>query len=238
MFEITVAGLIFATAVICVAFLLLGSRDAQIVIPLPTAAATDAVVTAGAPGGAEAIAVTKTTVQNVIATLARPNVYSRDIMVERFWNGGNAVSNFNVAIFNKSALLKTTSGGTEKNVIVTENATYIWYAGDREPFVYSGEASSDEFSMILTYEDILSLDKSEILDAAFVTTNGVPEISVMYATGELGYVTECRVSVELGLLVEAEVYDGDTLIYRMSASEANLDEPTAQFRLPNGEIAE
>ena len=242
-FEITVAGLIVATALICVALWQISSRDETFVIPLPPVTTMSEDPGDGAPGGADVISVSADTVQAVIATLARPSVYARDMMVERYWTDGNSVTNLRIEVRDGTTLLRTTSGGTEKNVLAAADATYIWYSGDREPYVYDGGATTDAFSMIVTYEDIFALRPSEIIDAAFIAAppgaiDSVGEIMVVYSSGELGYVTECRVSIRLGLLVGAEVYDGDTLIYRMTVGATDTENVAVQFRLPNGRIVE
>ena len=235
MFEITVAGLVVATAAICAVFILLGMRDRQYVMPLPPEPTANAEVSGDAPNRTAVVSVTVETVQDVIATLARPPLYVRDIMVERFWSEGSAITNLRVGVRDDMTMLRATTSGVEKNILVTPDATYIWYGGDSNHYEYSGAETPDEFAMMVTYEDILALRASDILDASYVVTDGEPEIIVIYSDGELGYMTECRVSIALGLLVSAEIFDGDTLIYRMTAGVTSLEVPITQFRLPNGQ---
>ena len=234
-FEITVAGLVIATAAICAVFILLGMRDRQYVMPLPPEPTASAETSGDASNRTAVVSVTVETVQDVIATLARPSIYVRDIMVERFWSDGSAITNLRVGVRNEVTMLRATTSGVEKNILVTPDVTYIWYGGDNNHYEYIGTETPDEFAMMVTYEDILALRTSDIQDASYAVTDGEPEIIVIYSDGELGYVTECRVSIELGLLVSAEIFDGDTLIYRMTAGVTSFEVPITQFRLPNGQ---
>jgi len=232
-FELTAAVIVLATVLFCAAIILFSLRDSQIEIQMPPEPTADETIAGDLTADINVISVTADTVQNVIETLARPAEYSRDIMVERFWDGGNSATNLRVEVADGATLIRTTSGGIEQNVIVTPERTYIWYAGDREPYTYTAGAEPDKYAKIITYEDILKLDKSEILDSSYIETNG-GEILVLYAAGELGYITECRISIELGLLTSAEVYDGDLMIYRMVTGVTVLEAASAPFKLPNG----
>jgi hypothetical protein len=238
MFGLTISGLLLATAVICAIFLIAGTRGGGVEIVLPTPPeVSDGGAPGGAPGGAEAISVTPKNVRSVIATLARPAAYSRDIMVESFWEGGNAVNNFRVYVTQGASLLRTSAGGTDKSILLTREYAYIWYTGDRSArrVPLQGDNAADEYQMLLTYEDIIALDEAVISDAGFTADGGEPGIFVKYSSGALGYRTECRVAIALGLIVSAEQYDGDTLIYRMTAGECSTEEPDpGLFTLPDG----
>jgi hypothetical protein len=183
--------------------------------------------------------VNRETVQDVIATLRRPTEYSRDVRVESFWSGGSVAYNFSTAFSGGRVSLRTTSG-TKKNVVIQDGTVYVWYDGDTRVYsapvadtavtdaavadTASADAIADEYEMLLTYEDVLALAPYSIL-AANVTTatpDGDSSIYVRYQSGELGYVTECHISVRLGLLTDATIYDGETIIYTMTAGDCTL----------------
>jgi hypothetical protein len=129
------------------------------------------------------------------------------------------------------------------NTIVTEDYVYIWY-GDGPDYRRlklgqdSPEQVADEYQKIPTYEDILLLDKEDILEAGYADYEGEPCIYVKAETGLMGYTYEYYVSARTGLLVLAETYDGEKLIHSTTAGSPNLSEPSDDaFRLPDGSSA-
>jgi hypothetical protein len=195
-------------------------------------------------GGPTRVLVTADNVQEVIRTLQRPESYSRDIMIESFWQGGNTVYNISVTVMDGATSLRSVSGSVAKNIIVTQDKLHIWYSGDAS--VYTGERGSesdakraaDEYQMLITYEDILLLDKSVITDAGYDEYGGSRCIFAEYRSGTFGYSTRCYISPELGLIVGAEQYDGQALIYKMTTGQCNIGQQDEQaFQLPDGTYA-
>jgi hypothetical protein len=220
-----------------------GRGSAEFDLPDTPAHAASPDAVPGAEDDPARVLVTPDTVQDVIATLARPASYSRDIMVESFWEGGFAVFNLSAAVSRGAVALRSAAGGVAKTVVVAGDRLYIWYAGDDAP--YTAEltdggalALADEYQMLMTYEDVLALDKSAITGAGFALREGEACVWAEYVSGAFGYRTTCYVSVALGLLVGATVEDGETVIYRMTAGACDLAEPDpALFRLPGGASA-
>ncbi|MDR2616077.1 MAG: hypothetical protein LBC28_05795 [Oscillospiraceae bacterium] len=243
MLGITVFGLVFIVVVICAVAALSGAGRGVIEIELPEPAGTagEDAEQGGALPRPNAVEVSADNIQDVIASLRRPEAYTRDIMVESFWSGGNSVTNLSVSVTPGAAALRVLSGGAEKNIVTTPERTYIWYAGETSVFETASDgeygAAADEYQMIPTYEDILRLPRGDIKEAGYVGGDGA-ELYVRYVSGTLGYETRCRVSIRLGLLTYAEIYDGETPIYRMTAGECRVGEPDARaFTLPDGRNA-
>ncbi|MDR2356471.1 MAG: hypothetical protein LBD92_00070 [Oscillospiraceae bacterium] len=199
-------------------------------------------VTGDARSGMTRVDVTVDNIQDVIRMLRRPESYSRDIMAESFWRGGNAAYNIGVTVMDGvTAMHSSSGGGAVKNIVVTDDTLYIWYNGDAAPYAgardSAGDArrTADEYQMLITYEDILSLDRGELTDAGYVEYAGALVLFAEFRSGALGYVTRCYVSPELGLIVAAEQYDGDTLIYKMTAGACSVGEQDERaFDLPGG----
>lgn len=237
MLRLTLLGLGFIILAIGALFAIRLTRESgsEIAIPIPADSASDSAEEI--PADIDMLYVSEENVQKVIATLARPSAYSRDIMIESFWDGGSNVYNSSVSVRGGVTALRTFFGGTAKFIVITDEYTYIWYAGDSEPvrMKNSDGAPDDEYQMIITYEDILELDRSEIQSAGFINDANGPGIFVKYISSPLGYVTEVYISIELGIITGAEQYDGDTLIYRMSTGVCSLEIPgDTGFILPNG----
>ena len=172
--------------------------------------------------------VTPDTVLDVLAALHRADSYSRTLTVERFWTGGS--SSETVSVWARGDQLRIAvhpdGSDTVKNVLFSGKDKWIWYS-DREE-VFHGPARTgdpDAYQSILTYEDVLSLDQRNITDAGFTDYDGVNCIYVRYVTGEFLYDNLCYVSVDTGLLMGQETYDGNILIYAMHSTVPDISTP-------------
>ena len=181
------------------------------------------------------IAVKTDTVQSVIATLRRSEEYSRTVTVEQIWSGGSGVSTSEV--YGKGGWTRVDThcvDGSLRHSLTNGEKTYIWY--DEETTCFEGSAggfTEDNEQSIPSYEDILVIPKENILLADYRSYGGTDCIYV-----ETSHSAERKlcwwVSVSTGLLTAAEKYEGDVLVYRMSASE-NSDAVLADhFVLPDG----
>ena len=186
------------------------------------------------------VEVTADTVQEIIATLNRPETYSRDIIIERFWEDGSAQQHIHTAVTGEVMSLRTDSPeGAERRVIVTADKVYIWYSGDSVPFSsYIGAAgnAADEWRAIFTYEDVLALAPADIIETGFTQFGGEPCIYVVHRSPQFGHIIRYYVSIELGLLVGAQEYNhAGELVYRMTVGRTTVGvaDPSA-FILPDG----
>jgi hypothetical protein len=245
---ITLTGIILIALIIGVSLLVSYlSRDVR-EIPLPGASASSSPAeNSDIPedNGLEFVVVTKDNVQNVIATLNRPVSYTRSVLIENMYEGGMTPPyDIRASVYGGSTAMKISSPGisVNKNVVIAGDRLYIWYDGDKTPYVRplespeDGKRSSDEYQMMMSYEDILRLDKSSIKDAGYMEYGGGEKcIYVQYVTELLRYKVKCYISVESGLLIHAEKYDGDKLIYKMTTSDFSPSEPDLSvFELPDG----
>jgi len=207
-----------------------GNEPETPAVLLPTVAPSDAgsAAVTDAPEGQQVISVTPDTVQTALATLQRADTYSRTLTVERFWAGGSSTEVLDVwAQGDRLRLaIRTQSGDAVKNVLLDGEDKWIWYS-DREG-TFHGEVrdgDADAYQTILTYEDVLALDKANITDAGFTDYDGENCIYVRYITGEFLYENVCYVSVDSGLLAGQETYDGEILIYAMHSTLPDLTPP-------------
>jgi len=213
-------------------------------VPLPDPPIASAAPGAPGPDTLDRVEVTSETVQAVISTLARPETYSRYITIESFWgDDGHAVYTVLSAVDKGVTSLRIISSvGAEKRIIVTPDKLYIWYRGDKVPYI--GETGSagdeirtaDEWQMMASYEDIMAIDGKDIEDAGFTGYNGEDCIFVQYRSAVLGYTRMYYISIQYGLVTGAEEYDGNgELVYRMTAGECvtGVIDPS-EFILPDG----
>ena len=141
-----------------------------------------------------------------------------------------------------TALSVSPSVGAEKRIILTQEKLYIWYSGDRAPYVSDidpegdGNKSADEWQMLVSYEDLLELDKNDIIEAGYIEYG---EDYCVYANCRAplpGYTRKYYIPTDLGLLTGAEEYDENgSLVYSMKAGECFVgDADPAAFVLPDG----
>ena len=240
---ITILGVLFIAAVIGVMLITSYIRRDNDVITLPEVPTPTEPAEASEPDALDRIEITQENIQAVVSTMSRPDVYSRSVMIETFWENGQAAYSISADTAHGMTSLRIIQpDGAEKRIIVTDDKLYIWYGGDRYPFIASAEDAgdshriADEWQMLITYEDILKLEKNAIVRAGYTEFGGEDCIFIEYRSPLLGYLRECYVSIEFGLIVGAQEYDETgALIYRMTVSESIEGEtdPTA-FTLPDG----
>ncbi|MGI6028960.1 MAG: hypothetical protein ACOX81_06090 [Candidatus Heteroscillospira sp.] len=235
-------ALLCAAAVLCVVFYFAHETETPVVaLPSPPGSG-DSLLSTDVLGQGQYLtaAVTPETVQAVVSTLERTGSYSRSVTVERFWDGGSHSESIDCHMRDGSAHLVVTGSGDEKHILLADGQLYIWYGSGAHS--YSGELSPvsessslpDELTGILTYEELLSLDTEQITDAGYTLYNGESCISADYRYGVLGYSSRVYISIATGLLMGAERYDGDTLIYRMSSDTPVIETPEdSWFELPS-----
>ncbi len=181
------------------------------------------------------VEVNPATVQAVLATLNRPDSYSRTLQVYQFWDGGGRTADIRVWVRNGAVRLNIVGAEREVNYLLEGDVLTLWYGSDMSRrYTYAGADArlGDSLQRIPTYEDILSLDPASIREAGCTSAeDGKWRIMVTAQDSEFGYLDIYYVSLDTGLLVGAEQWDGGTLIYRMTAGEADLSAPSDQLFL-------
>ena len=211
-------------------------RSTRVVLPDTSTTAEDSELP---PDGGEltVVEVTPETVQAAIATLHRPEAYSRSVTVEYLWNGGSSSTEMSVFVSGGwTRTDRTLANGQVRHTVTNGESTYIWYNSETE--VFSGPAgtiSPDMEQAIPTYEDVLALQPERIAQADYRMVSDVRCIYVETAEDDWGYTQRYWVSVDTGLLVVAErLQDGET-VYRMAALAVDQTAPDEKlFTLPDG----
>ncbi len=189
-------------------------------------------------GSLVSVSVTPETVQAVVATLARPDSYSRQLRVESRWQGGSRawlVDTWQKGASSRIRLRPEDGEGPEKNILSRDGELFIWYEDPSEAFRRKTDelSSDDALQMIPTYEDVLDLEPERITAAGYVLHGGVWRIMAAAREEPSGYVTVYYISIETGLLEAAERRDGETVVYSMTAQPSDLAAPEdAVFSIP------
>ncbi|HIY32465.1 MAG TPA: hypothetical protein H9833_04370 [Candidatus Evtepia faecavium] len=183
------------------------------------------------------VEVTPDTVQNVIASLSRPESYHRELTVSLFWSGGDSTEA--VEIWADEGYVRTTiaTGGAVQYRLVGDGKLRLWYAGDQTwQETEAEDATADLAQRIPTYEDVLDVDPQTISDAGYEEKNGSNCIFV--AVKRDGRVTDHYwISTDTGLLCAAETYESGRKVYEMGEDRfsAPLEEGMV-FSLPDGTV--
>ena len=195
------------------------------------------------PGGAHGdpqdylrVEVTCDTVRDVVATLSRSERCTYTVQVTTFRPDGaedttqSTIRTIPGWTWTETAL----SAGFHRFTLSGGDRVYRWYSGDREAKSWSAgpNAADLEGAHIPTYEDVIRLPDTALRNAGYETYEGAACIYV--ETQEKERTTRYWVSVESGLLLAAEIEEGETLIYRMTAGEVTRLAADTVFTLPDG----
>lgn len=214
----------------------------QVILPTVSPSAPGDVFQSGSPGanGDLVVEVTPQTVQEVIATLVRPESYYREVTLETFWgeSGSAAVT---AQVWVDKGWTRVDSSlydGTTEHTIIGEGRRYRWYNGNSEWFeTDAGEIDADLMQRIPTYEDVLSLDAETITATGYEDKGGMDCIYVEVTQEELDYLERYWVSVDRGLLVAAETVKGEQTVLRVSAYSVEIPVRSGNvFTLPDGTV--
>lgn len=208
---------------------------------LPTLTPTPAAPTASeGAGDYRRVEVTEETVQRVVATLERPESYARTITVETTGEDGT-VGRTTAQVMVDGGWTRVTAtlpDGRVCHTIVGEEKRYVWYDEQRVWQEYPAQERSADLSQRLpTYEDVLAVVRSDIVDAGYAASGDLPCVYVAVEVEELGYVEKYWVSVDTGLLVRSESSKAGEVFYSMSGYTVETPvAPGQTFALPDGTI--
>lgn len=186
------------------------------------------------------VEVTPETVQSVIATLARPRSYYREIRIE-LWANQETASVTTAKVWVDEDWVSSdvvTPGGMVQHNLVGEGKRWLWYNDDTQVVqVPADRAVADLVQRIPTYEDVLDLPRDEITATGYENYSGVDCVFVEVEQTDLGSYERYWISVSNGLLIAAERVKDDELLYRMSTVSIESPAPLgSSFALPDGTV--
>lgn len=216
------------------------AKTPEVILPSPSAGSTDVPNAGSQEQNYQRVEVTTQTVTGVIATLARPGSYYRELTVETFWTGGSSTAQIQVwADGGWSHIVQTLPSGAVRHDLTGDGALYYWYDGDQQYVTAPADGKSSDLAQhIPTYETVLELEPDEITAAGYVMRGDLPCILAEVRRSGSGLLQRFWVSVDNGLLISAESEQDGELIYRMTAYTP-VQSPCpagASFALPDGEV--
>ncbi|NCB74709.1 MAG: hypothetical protein EOM51_08205 [Clostridia bacterium] len=231
-------GSFAALTVVVIAFLIIyyGPTDSSHVISMPSPAASNGDLSGD--DGISRVEVNPDTVKTVLGTLVRAESFYRSYTIKTYWDGGDSETSLSYWQKGDNIKLRIAKNESVRNILVRGDELYIWY--DNSSSVFNSKLSEssvskeiDRFSGLVTYEEIMDIPQDNILDAYYVDKSGQACIFVEYVSGELNYVNQLFVSVDSGLLVSSEKFDGDKLVYSMESASPELTTPSDDvFKVP------
>ena len=207
-----------------------------VVLPSPVTGGAISVNTEDYEKNRRRIEVTPETVQSAISSLTKAGDYSRAIYVERFSGVRSGSCVINVWIHGQNSRIGINNGAVTKDILIAGDEIWIRYSDSQD--LYYGHINektnneTDEYQSLISYEDISALDPAGIIDAGYTDHNGDNCIFAEYISGHLGYRNIVYISVDTGLIMGNEMYDGDYLIYKMTSGIPDISTPGDEFFIP------
>ena len=186
------------------------------------------------------VEVTPETVQSVVAELARSESYYREVTVEDFWATGSSSVLIRCWVDGGwSHSVQTLPSGLVRHDVVGEGTVYYWYEGSSAWLTVPADAYSADLSQRLpTYETVLALDPADIRSTGYELRGERACVFVEVDCGEEDRVERYWIGVDSGLLVSAETWRGEELLYRMTGY-GDIQSPCpadSRFTLPDGTV--
>ena len=222
-----------AVIVLIIRFAPSGSVDTPAVI-LPTQPAATEAPPEETGGAGDTLEITPATVQTAVSLLTRADSYSRTLTVERLWDGGSETREISVWARGGSIRIAENAESGGRNVLISGDEMWIWYAGEAGLFhAAADDDAADEYQELDSYEELLTLDSKQIIDAGYDEYAGEYCIFAEYVSGSFGYTTRVWISAATGLLMRCETWDGETMLHSVSSSQPDISTPVESvFELP------
>lgn len=240
MIVVAIVALIVAAIFASFGRVLFAAYTPEVILPSSSAGPGDTSGSAGQELNYQRVEVTPQTVTGVVATLARPSSYYRELIVETFWTGDSSTAQVQVwADGGWSHSVQTLPSGAVRHDLIGGGAHHYWYNGSQQyQSAPADEKSSDLAQHIPTYETVLELEPEEIVSAGYELRGELPCILIEVQPRASQLLRRFWVSVDSGLLVSAETEEHGQLVYRMTAYTPVQSPCPADgsFSLPNGEI--
>lgn len=150
------------------------------------------------------VEITPDNVQQVIASLSRPDSYSCLVSNTLYWDGGSSTLQCKQYVRQTASRVEQLRSSGEVDFVVLQynGSIYAWDAGSST--YYSGQAGSftpAQAAMLPTYETVCALPAEQIQQADLLDVSGQPMVRVV--AWQDGRTAEYMISTVTGLLYRA-----------------------------------
>ena len=243
---ISLTALFIVAVAIMFSFFDFGGRDTVGKIVLPRESTGDMDVDIGDYSDnlemLKAVTVSVDNIQDIIQAMKRPDRYRLSVNTTLYYDGGQSTFGAESHVWGerKKIVVYNSDGLAVSHCLISGGNIYMWSGGSRS--YYSGKLGSftaDDYMYIPTYEDIIYLDKQDILSADFSLYNEMYCICIEVQDKMSGYRSLYYISAENGLLAGAQSFDGEDLVYSLTADILDFEGKEEDiFALPDGTVVE
>lgn len=227
----TCALLLTVVTVLCV-----GKNDSH--IALPTGSGTSMEQEEPESYQLTHASITVDNVQQVIASMHRPEAYTASVTNTLYWSG--SWETIYAMQYVRDGVCLTgyfdAEGNVERYQAIKGDQYYAWRNGATVQYIgAAGVVSADDMSMIPTYETVVQEEKDRIVEAGERAVNGEACIYVTVSDSQTGYNLTYWVSAVSGLLIQADYNRGTELVRSVVIDNIEKEAPSeALFQMPNG----
>ena len=186
----------------------------------------------------QSVKIDRSNIKKLIGAMQRPERYHLAASTTIYYSGGQSTTAAECYVSGgrSRTMVFGPDGVVERHLLLSGEDVYIWKAGASTYYTgRAGSFTSDDLIYVPTYEKILELEDDEILSADFSLYNEVYCIVVEAMDSRSGCRCLYYISVEEGLLVGAQRFEGETLVYALSAEVLAFPEQEDDlFKLPDG----
>ena len=196
----------------------------------------------------DGVQVDRSNVLRIIAALRRPQEYTYELESVLSYHSAKDSLRIKGAVKGRRSHIQQLSegGAVEKEIIIAPSGYYVWRRGQVNPYVGTlgreiseGEELTglyDDASRVPTYEAVLKLDPSWIVDAGYVEKEGEACIYVQVENPLAATQDSYYIAVSTGLLHWAESEKEGMAVYSMKMNRVTVENvPESRFQLPNGQ---
>ena len=186
----------------------------------------------------KAVTVSADNIQDIIRAMQRPEKYRLSVNTTLYYDGGQSTFGAEGHVWGerKKIVVYNSDGLPVSHCLIAGEDIYMWSGASRS--YYSGKLgnfTADDYMYIPTYEDIIYLDRQDILSADFSLYNDMYCICIEAKDELSGYRSLYYISVENGLLAGAQSFDGEELVYSLTADILDFERTEEDiFTLPDG----
>lgn len=186
------------------------------------------------------VEVDKSNIKLIINALQRPETYHISANSTIYYSDGQSSMAAEGYIYGGTSRTVVYGDGTRQNCLINGENVYIWPEGSSSYYSgKKGDFSEDDYIYIPTYEKILSFDDEAILNADYSLYNDRYCLYVEVYEEMSGYRSLYYISVENGLLIGAQSFEGDMLVYSLSCDVLDMPDDLGDiFTLPDGKTVE
>lgn len=189
----------------------------------------------------QAVTIDESTIQSVVAALARPEEYTARYRVTYAWRDSETV------FFGESRRMGELArdlwlDDTEtilRQALVTRRWVYVWEEGGDYARFAKGSQDVDLYSGLPSWEDLLTLDPALVQSGGTQEVDGHLCLTAVTRDAVTGEELHWYILADNGLLLLQEGYQEGALTYRAALTDMSLGAPeSGSFLLPDGSAPE